>query len=120
MMDSSSLIPTSFSLIRPWTTDGMHTRIKWRTRSAVGPMNYYFIDFETAAIYPYGQHAENSLRFGRVGQDKTPPEFAEPVIPLYQAFKLDIYQIGNHVLRQCFLEVSLVYPSSLWFLRGDP
>ncbi len=106
MMDTSSLIPTSFSLIRPWTTDGLYKMIKYRSRSAVGPMNYYFIDFETAAIYPKGQHSPDSFRFGRAGQDKTPPEFAKPVIPFYQAFKLDIYQVGNHVLRQCFLEVS--------------
>ncbi|KAF9033433.1 hypothetical protein BDZ89DRAFT_1062891 [Hymenopellis radicata] len=104
MMDSSSLIPTSFSLIRPWTTDGLYKNIKYRTRFAVRPVNYYFIDFETAAIYPEGQHSSRSVRFGRVGQDETPPEFSEPVIPFYHAFKLDIYQVGNHVLRQCFLE----------------
>ncbi|KAF9024624.1 hypothetical protein BDZ89DRAFT_954523 [Hymenopellis radicata] len=104
MMDSSSLIPTSFSLIRPWTTDGSYKSIKYRTRFAVRPVNYYFIDFETAAVYPEGQHSSGSVRFGRAGQDKTPPEFSEPFIPFYQAFKLDIYQVGNHVLRECFLE----------------
>ncbi|KAF8909536.1 hypothetical protein CPB85DRAFT_1518846 [Mucidula mucida] len=51
-----------------------HKRIKYCTRANI--------------------HRENLLHIERVRQDKMPPEFLEPVIPLYQAFKLNIYQIA--------------------------
>lgn len=52
---------------------------------------YYFIDFGLSSIYP--NFEERGLIRGRVGQDKTVPEFSD-VIP-FDPFKVDIYQLGG-------------------------
>ncbi|KAJ7440003.1 hypothetical protein B0H11DRAFT_2100523 [Mycena galericulata] len=88
MMDASEIIPDGYHFSAPWSHDGVKYGVLWRDRCFVSPVNYYWIDFGLSDHCPNGAKVS-----GIYGQDKTVPEFSknEP----YDAFKVDIYQLGN-------------------------
>ncbi|KAF5379460.1 hypothetical protein D9615_006614 [Tricholomella constricta] len=98
MMDGSKVVPGGFHFVRPRSPTGIvRDTIEWHTRWSAKPNKYYFIDFDLAATYVRG--VEMETRVGRIGQDRSVPEFAFPLSPLpYDPFKLDIYQLGNALL----------------------
>ncbi|SJL11189.1 uncharacterized protein ARMOST_14592 [Armillaria ostoyae] len=98
VMDSSRLIPKGFQLNDPWIAADVKSSYKAGSRSSVHPINYYYIDFELSVIV----NDEEPLAYGRVGLDRSVPEWATPDKP-YNPYKLDIYQLGN-VFRKEFTE----------------
>jgi len=79
----------------------------YRDRSE-GCALYYFIDFGLSSIYP--NFEERGLIRGRVGQDKTVPEFSD-VIP-FDPFKVDIYQLGGILekVEQDYVGLDFLHP----------
>ncbi|KAJ7202546.1 kinase-like domain-containing protein [Mycena pura] len=111
VMDASRLIPGGFHFIHPHTSDGLNLlgrfephRIK--TRTAAGPMKYYYIDFGLSVQFPSFEARE--LVKGRCGQlRKHVPEISDTVP--YDPFKLDVRLVGE-MIRVEFLE---------WYLGLD-
>ncbi|KAJ7091394.1 kinase-like domain-containing protein [Mycena belliarum] len=100
MVDASQFIPEHhFSATH--TRDGVNP-IRHIARSSVPEIRYFFIDFGLSVWYRSG---EPRLAEGRVGQDKTVPEWKQESV-IYDPFKLDIYQLGNTIL-QNLLEARL-------------
>ncbi|KIJ27337.1 hypothetical protein M422DRAFT_55106 [Sphaerobolus stellatus SS14] len=111
-MDSSNLIPEGFQYASIERHDDL-TPISFRGRSrkAVAPVQYYFIDFGFSIHF---KSFENRIYVeGRSGQNKWVPQFIKD-IP-YDPFKLDIRQFGplhpvnyvsaeefNHAIQWCF------------------
>ncbi|KAF5379422.1 hypothetical protein D9615_006620 [Tricholomella constricta] len=98
MMDGSKVVPNGCHFVRPISPTGIvRDTIEWHTRWSVKPNKYYFIDFDLAASYARGVEIETQV--GRIGQDRSVPEFAFPLSPFpYNPFKVDIYQLGNALL----------------------
>ncbi|KIJ43467.1 hypothetical protein M422DRAFT_30896 [Sphaerobolus stellatus SS14] len=91
MMDSSNLIPEGFH----YASDERHDDLtlisfRGRSRKAVAPVQYYFIDFGLSRHFK--SFEDRIYLEGRVGQNKEVPEFIKD-IP-FDPFKLDIYQFG--------------------------
>ncbi|KAF5379491.1 hypothetical protein D9615_006618 [Tricholomella constricta] len=98
MMDGSKVVPKGSHFVRPKSHTGiLRDTIEWHTRWSVRPNKYYFIDFGLSTRYMKGVELETQV--GRIGQDRSVPEFAFPLSPFpYNPFKLDIYQLGNALL----------------------
>ncbi|CAA7270064.1 unnamed protein product [Cyclocybe aegerita] len=91
MMDISKVMPTGYHFSNWMTEDGRKKPLQWFPRKSVAPVKYYYIDFGLSYRFPSDATSFNLM--GVVGQDKTVPEkFAKAP---YDAFKLDIYQLGN-------------------------
>ena len=71
------------------------------------PVRYYFIDFELSVRIPEGS---SPMVLGRAGRDKSIPELSFDVP--YDAFKADIYALGNMYDKE-FLLVCMSYQFSL-------
>ncbi|KAG5338875.1 hypothetical protein C0989_005751 [Termitomyces sp. Mn162] len=94
MMDPSKVVPRGFHQMKPWSHDGVNTQFESFERWSVSPVQYYFIDFGLSGYYPKGVEYETAT--GLCGQDRTVPELL--VDKPYDAFKLDIYQLGNVIV----------------------
>ncbi|KAJ6461317.1 hypothetical protein C8R45DRAFT_1028051 [Mycena sanguinolenta] len=92
MMDASRMIPRGWHFRAPWSHCGTALGIQSEPRSAVGPIDYYVIDFGLSDGF-FDVRPEDVLDVGKYGQDKTVPELSETVP--YNPFKVDIYQLGN-------------------------
>ncbi|KAF9553944.1 hypothetical protein CPC08DRAFT_672704 [Agrocybe pediades] len=90
MMDVSKVLPGGFHFAEPSRRPDGKRYVKPRSRRTVGPIKYYFIDYELALYYPGNEHDS----YGRFGQDQTAPEFADEQA-VYDPFKLDVYQLGG-------------------------
>jgi hypothetical protein len=96
MMDASKAIPKGFHFGNWFSHDGVNfDKFQWRDRWSVRPVNYYFIDFGLSFRYRAG--LKNIRDLGIFGQDKTVPE-RSLTVP-YDPFKLDIYQLGNVIIK---------------------
>ena len=92
MVDSAKLVPDgdiSFSV--PYLTRDKCRLVKRVVRRSVAPLEYYFIDFESATRYPLDE--KNPLCVGTTGQERSVPELSD-TLP-YNPFKLDVYQLGS-------------------------
>ncbi|KAF4618470.1 hypothetical protein D9613_009889 [Agrocybe pediades] len=107
MMDATKVLPGGFHFAEPTCKPGGKGLVKPRSRSSVGPIKYYFIDYELALYYPGNEHDS----YGRMGQDKTVPEFADEHA-LYDPFKLDVYQMGG-VVQQLIARYGLSFLEDL-------
>ncbi|KIJ27339.1 hypothetical protein M422DRAFT_236142 [Sphaerobolus stellatus SS14] len=109
VMDSSNLIPEGFHYVSTQKHDDL-TPISFhgRSRKAVAPVQYYFIDFGLSIhfqSFEYRIYVE-----GRSGQNKGVPEFLKD-IP-YDPFKLDIYQFGAVIrsLTSWYFDLEFLHP----------
>ena len=92
MVDSAKLVPDgdiSFSV--PYLTRDKCRLVKRVVRRSVAPLEYYFIDFESATRYPLDE--KNPLCVGTTGQERSVLELSD-TLP-YNPFKLDVYQLGS-------------------------
>ncbi|KAJ7199353.1 hypothetical protein B0H12DRAFT_1165383 [Mycena haematopus] len=96
MMDALRIIPRGWHFSAPWSHCGTKVGIKSKPRSAVGPIDYYVIDYGLAEKF-FDVLPEDVLDVGRYGQDKTVPELSETVP--YNPFKVDIYQLGYVIMK---------------------
>ncbi|KAJ7743785.1 kinase-like domain-containing protein [Mycena metata] len=96
MVDARRMIPLGWHFIAPWSHYGTKVGIKSETRSSVGPVNYYIIDFGLSTEF-YDILPEDAQDVGKYGQDKTVPELSETVA--YNPFKVDVYQLGNVIAK---------------------
>jgi hypothetical protein len=94
-MDISRVVPKGVHFARWFTHDGVHSEFKWHDRWSVRPNKYYFIDFGLSSKYPMDE--TDIMDDGILGQDLTVPELSLN-IP-YNPFKVDIYQLGNALLK---------------------
>lgn len=94
-MDISKAVPKGYHFAEPHTHDGFTWKFEWRDRWSIRPVQYYFIDFGLSCQYPPG--LTDIKDSGIYGQDKTVPEFAHTAP--YDPFKLDIYQLGNVIVK---------------------
>ncbi|KAJ7155614.1 hypothetical protein C8R46DRAFT_848086, partial [Mycena filopes] len=92
VMDTSDMIPTGFHAMFTGTVDGSKP-IQIRSRTSVGKVSYYFIDFGLSVAYKNFESREKVT--GVVGYHRDIPELSED-IP-YDPFKLDIRQIGETI-----------------------
>ncbi|OSC97563.1 kinase-like protein [Trametes coccinea BRFM310] len=94
MMDATALYPDGHHPVRiDYSPDGIHP-VSPRPRSE-HRVQYYYIDFGIACHFPNGA---SPLVVGDVGRDATVPELSSD-IP-YDAFKVDIYALGNLYAKQ--------------------
>ena len=93
MMDSRRLIPKGFHFSWQWSHEPPFylQRLCHTTRSAVAPVDYFFIDFGLSRSF--SSYEKRHLVTGKGGQNKTVPELSSE-IP-YDPFKVDIYQLGG-------------------------
>ncbi|PPQ81782.1 hypothetical protein CVT25_013669 [Psilocybe cyanescens] len=90
MMDPTDVIPSSFHHAEDFYQPDGKTRIDFRDRCSVAPVQYYIIDYETADYFP-----PTTLCVGFYGQERDVPELSHTAP--YDPFKLDIYQLGTLV-----------------------
>ena len=107
-MDARRLIPKGFHFAAQSSHDPpfYRQRLKHTTRSAVAPVDYFFIDFGLSTSF--ARYGKRHLVIGKGGQNKTVPELSYE-IP-YDPFKVDIYQFGGVVqelIEVCFSIVTL-------------
>ena len=92
MVDSKKLVPDGDNCFTvPYLTRDKCRLVTPVVRRAVAPLQYYFIDFESATYYP--PEEKNPLCVGTTGQERSVPELSETVP--YNPFKLDVYQLGS-------------------------
>lgn len=89
MMDGRSLYPNDHHPVRmDYSPDALY---ELHPLSRIDhPVRYYFIDFELSTRFLEGG---SSYVLGRKGRDKEVPELSSTVP--YDAFKVDIYSLGN-------------------------
>src|SRR5258708_5048212 len=102
MMDADAMYPEGFHTIALDYTPDHSELAKYTSRTAVGGVKYYFIDFGISVYIPENLHSK--LVTGTQGRDRDPPELYQDTA--YDPFKLDIFIIGNMLKRE-FLEVSV-------------
>ena len=105
MMDGDAMYPEGFHPVSLDKKPDYSGLAKYISRTAVGGVQYYFIDFGISVYLP--GDLRSKMVTGILGRDRDPPELAlskkdEP----YDPFKLDIFIIGN-MLRREFQEVSI-------------
>ncbi|KAJ3508114.1 hypothetical protein NLJ89_g5930 [Agrocybe chaxingu] len=118
VMDFSRVMPGGYHFASRTTEDGKRKELRWVPRKSVAPVKYYYIDFGLSHKFP--ENTVSSRLAGLVGQDRTVPEAASDTP--YDAFKYDIYQLGN-VLAQLIAEyedLSAFKPLSDLMKRRDP
>ncbi|KAJ3506508.1 hypothetical protein NLJ89_g6833 [Agrocybe chaxingu] len=97
MMDTTKIIPGGFHFLwRIVELDGK-TPIQWHDRRSVSPVSYYFIDFGLSMLV--SKDEDYVPIYGWFGQDRTVPECFSGAP--YNAYHLDVYQLGNIIRRLC-------------------
>ncbi|KAJ7079498.1 kinase-like domain-containing protein [Mycena crocata] len=90
MMDETRVVPQGSHFIRPRTHTGFRRLFRSNNRCAVGPIHYYYIDFDLSLHFPDGQATATAL--GALRTFDAIPELSET--EPYNPFKVDIYQLG--------------------------
>ncbi|KAF4618432.1 hypothetical protein D9613_010154 [Agrocybe pediades] len=98
MMDPSKIVPGGFNYQYPLWQEDLQRKAKYLDRKSASPVEYYFIDFETARILPPETYGHDPQLLRIIGQDKTVPEWSKSV-QAYNPFRLDIYQLGSVMRR---------------------
>ena len=95
MMDAEALVPRGF---HPVLYDMLpdNSDIAPQKSRATVPVKYYYTDF---GISSHFQPGESSLVSGDQGLDQQVPELSDDVP--YDAFKVDIFIIGNLLKSEC-------------------
>ena len=89
MMDADAMYPEGFHPIHVGFKRDYSGWADYIPRSAAG-VKYYFVDFGISSHIPEDRQ---SFVVGNFGRDQEPPELSTAVP--YDAFKLDIFIIGN-------------------------
>ncbi|KAJ7020252.1 kinase-like domain-containing protein [Mycena alexandri] len=97
MMDGSRVIPKGWHFTAPYTHTGTVVGIDSEPRHTVFPVEYFIIDFGLSSMFPAHMSIDDAREIGRYGQDKTVPELSDTVS--YNPFKVDIYQLGNVIMK---------------------
>lgn len=103
-MDGDAMYPEGFHPIALRRNPDYSGFAKYISRTAVGGVKYYFIDFGISVYIP--ENLRPQMVTGLLGRDRDPPELSDT--QPYDPFKLDIFIIGNMLKRE-FQEVS-VFP----------
>ncbi|KAJ7148050.1 hypothetical protein C8R43DRAFT_1069138 [Mycena crocata] len=90
MMDETRVVPAGSHFIHPRTHTGFRRLFRSNNRCAVGPVDYYYINFGLSLHFPGGQATVTAL--GVLRTFDTIPELS--VTEPYNPFKVDIYQLG--------------------------
>jgi len=96
MMDADAMYPEGFHPVSLHQKPDYSGPAKHISRTAVGGVKYYFIDFGISVYIPENLHPK--MVTGFMGRDRDPPELSETVP--YDPFKLDIFIIGNMLKRE--------------------
>ena len=92
-MDPTKVVSKNFHLFAQTTEQGQYpSRIRWKTRWSVRPVQYYLIDFNLSVRYP-SRHG--NLIFAEGAQDQTVPERSLPSEISYDPFPADVYMMGH-------------------------
>ncbi|KAJ7159441.1 hypothetical protein C8R46DRAFT_370641 [Mycena filopes] len=97
LMDASRVIPRGWRFTVPYTHTGEAVGIDSEPRHSVVPVEYFIIDFGLSTSFPADTSMDDAREVGRYGQDKSVPELSD-TIP-YNPFKIDIYQLGNVIMK---------------------
>ncbi|KAJ7102602.1 hypothetical protein B0H15DRAFT_876211 [Mycena belliarum] len=113
MMDARGLIPNDWHFVLPATYNGVQVSksLTSQPRPPVSQVNYFVIDFGLTSEFYDGPENVG----GKYGQDKTVPEMLEwkrseseklksdkpdtIALHTFDPFKVDIYQLGNVILK---------------------
>ena len=90
-MDANALFPSGFHPVRT-TFDPAYERVLTPESRTTHGVKYYFIDFGLAVDIPPPVNV-NKYVVGVFGRDETVPELS--MTKAYDAFKVDIYILGN-------------------------
>jgi len=118
MMDADAIYPEGFHPVRINFKPDRSDYAKHTSRSATA-VKYYFIDFGISVYIP--ENLRPKLVTGLHGRDRDPPELSDQVP--YDAFKLDIFIIGNMLKREFytpFSNVDFFKPLVQEMTRMDP
>ena len=101
MMGADAMYPEGFHPVSLYRKPDYSGPAKYSSRTAVGGVKYYYIDFGISVYLP-GDLRSRAVT-GFLGRDRDPPELSrrEP----YNPFELDIFIIGNMLKRE-FMVVS--------------
>ncbi|KAJ7128829.1 kinase-like domain-containing protein [Mycena crocata] len=90
MMDETLVVPAGSHFMMPRTHSGFPKLFRSNNRCAVGPVNYYYIDFGLSLYFPNGQ--ATALTSDGLRNFEMIPEMSgtKP----YNPFKVDIFQLG--------------------------
>ncbi|KAK0430632.1 kinase-like domain-containing protein [Armillaria borealis] len=94
VMDHRRVMPKGYHFAFNASHDGVEWDLPTEIRCRVGPVDYYYIDFEFAECFPDG--IDKALVSGMVGQRV--PEMKDSDEVLYNPFKADVYQLGIAML----------------------
>lgn len=97
MMDASLLYPQGRHPIYEKLSPDIVTVAPCLSRTAVGGVKYYFIDYGISSYFPPDVPR---LVVGKDGRDKEVPELSHTVP--YNPFKVDIFIIGNIFRHQLY------------------
>ncbi|KAK0477907.1 hypothetical protein IW261DRAFT_1338266, partial [Armillaria novae-zelandiae] len=94
VMDHRRVMPKGYHFAFQDSYDGVEWDVPTKIRCHVGPVDYYYIDFEFAECFSDG--IDKALVSGMVGQ--CVPEMKDSDEVLYNPFKADVYQLGIAML----------------------
>lgn len=119
MMEATSLFPNGHHPVHPeFALDLQESSRPYTRFEAPTPVRYFFLDF---GLSSHIQPGSSKFVVGVFGQDREVPELSATVP--YDAFKLDIFILGN-VLRRCiydrFHRVGFLKPLIREMIRQDP
>ncbi|KAI0345526.1 hypothetical protein BDW22DRAFT_1324827 [Trametopsis cervina] len=102
LMDAGALFPNGYHPMMP-VLDPTATQRALVLPRRHARIKYFFIDFELSTLVTYPHHI-NKYVLGGFGRDQTVPELS--FIKPYDAFKVDIYALGNLFKRNFYKEYS--------------
>ncbi|TFY74874.1 hypothetical protein EWM64_g9137 [Hericium alpestre] len=121
MMDASAMYPLGFHPVKDLFLPDINipARSTILSRSQVGGVRYYFVDFGISSIIT--PDAPSRLVLGLDGRDQDVPELSDE--DPYDPFKVDIFTIGN-LFRRLFYEhfsnLEFLAPMIDCMTRDDP
>ena len=106
-MDADALYPKEFHAAAIFLLRDGKTHAAYRNRVDVGleRVKYYFTDFGVSSLF--SDDEETHYAEGAVGQDETLPEMK--FLGRYDAFKADVYLLGNVYKTHIFSVCSYLY-----------
>ena len=94
LMDATHMYPLGFHPVEELCLHDIKTPAPRISRLEAG-VKYYFVDYGISSYFPPGSRRE--LVLGIAGRDQDVPELSKDVP--YDPFKVDIFTIGNVLLR---------------------
>ncbi|KAJ7078432.1 kinase-like domain-containing protein [Mycena belliarum] len=118
MMDETRVVPKGSHFSNPRTHTGYYDLFSWNPRCAVGPVDYYYIDFGLSLYFPDGQ--DTALHLATLRTFPNIPELSQTVP--YNPFKVDIFQLGltMHKLIDAYLDLEDFRPVADNMTATDP